>query len=559
MSHSPQVDRHRGHDHDHEHGSERINLDSDVHLDLDLDHMTEEEYAKAERKVVRKIDFILLPIMLVTYGLQYYDKNTLSTAILYGMLDDLDLTRTVNGVTYLTRYSTAAAAFYYGYIVAVLPMGLVFTRFPLAKTAAFFVLIWGIICLLTVTCTNYPGFVAQRVFLGLAESAVSPAFVAVTALWWKPQEQAKRLGIYYSSTGIFSMFTASLNIGLGKTGGTHPWKSMYYFGGSFTIFWSFIIYFFMPESPLSPGRFFFNNPRDRAILQRRFEENPWGKSQQPLKVAQVIETVKDVKTWIYFLMGTAIYICNGSVTVFGAKIINSWGYDSMQSTALMIPGGAMTVVTIYIFAYFADKYKNIRTILLPISTIPVIIGCLVIWTAPWHPRIGPLIGYYLVAAFGAPYVLLLSLATANTAGATKKGLTTSFIFLGYVVGNICASYLVFTQEKPMKYRSTWISVIVAMVVASALSLVLRYIYTSENRRRDLLLESGGGSPSSSSPGTGTTTTTVAADAGEEEKASEHEHGIATGGERKLDREDASAGAAYEDKTDKQRPEFRYTL
>ncbi|WVQ68063.1 uncharacterized protein L199_006269 [Kwoniella botswanensis] len=514
-----------------------------VHNEQEPGHLLDPiEYAKAEKKLVRKIDFLLLPIMLITYGLQYYDKNTLSTAILYGMLDDLDLTETKNGVTYLTRYSTAAAAFYYGYIVAVLPMGLIFTRFPLAKTASFFVLIWGIICILTVVVHSYRGFVVQRVFLGLAESAVSPAFVAITALWWKPQEQAKRLGIYYSSTGIFSMFTAIVNIGWGKTGGSHPWKSMYYFGGSFTIFWAILIYFIMPDSPLRPGRFF--TEREKAILKRRFDENPYGQSQQPIKVYQLAEAVKDIKTWIYFLMGASIYICNGSVTVFGAKIINSWGYDSIRSTALMIPGGAMTVVTIWIFAYFADRYKNIRTILLPISTIPVIVGCLVVWQAPWHPRVGPLIGYYLVAAFGAPYVLLLSLATANTAGATKKGITTSAIFVGYVTGNIISSYLVFTQEKPIKYRSTWISVIVAMVFASCASLLLRYIYIKENKRRDALLDS---SPSPSSRYNEPQSSQN--DASDREKF----EGSPGDGVPRL-----GDGMVYEDKTDKERLEFRYT-
>ena len=60
----------------------------------------------------------------------------------------------------------------------------------------------GITCILTVVCTNYSGFVAQRFFLGLMESAVSPAFVTVTALWYKPQEQAVRFGIWYSATGV---------------------------------------------------------------------------------------------------------------------------------------------------------------------------------------------------------------------------------------------------------------------------------------------------------------------------------------------------------------------
>ncbi|WVQ84269.1 hypothetical protein IAT38_006421 [Cryptococcus sp. DSM 104549] len=493
-------------------------------------HKTERDLA-LEKKVVRKIDAILLPIMLVTYGLQYYDKSVLGTAAVYGIIKDLHLSQTINGVTYTTRYSTATAAFYYGYIVAVLPMGLLFARAPLAKAASLAVLIWGIVAILTVVCTTYHGFVAQRVILGFVESAVSPAFVAVCALWWKPQEQAKRIGFFYSATGVFSMFSSLVNIGLGKTGGTHPWKSMYYFCGALTIAWAFVIFFLMPDHPLRPGRFF--TDEEKVVLARRFEENPFGSSQQSIKPKQITEALVDVKTWLYLLMGAAIYICNGSVTAFGARIINSWGYSSLQTTALLVPGGAVTVVTIAIFSYFADKYTNIRTYLLPISCIPVVIGAIVIWTAPWHVRAGPLIGYYLVASFGAPYVLLLTLASANTAGATKKGVTSGFIFIGYNVGNIAASYLVFTQEKAIKYRSTWIAVIVCMVFASAASLVLRYLYVAENKKRDALGPVGAGAGEK-----------VAVD---EEKALEAES-----------TQSVEKGGAV-DLSDKERPEFRYTL
>ncbi|WVQ82802.1 hypothetical protein IAT38_004934 [Cryptococcus sp. DSM 104549] len=498
----------------------------------------DERYRALEKRVVRKIDAILLPIMLVTYGLQYYDKSVLGTAAIYGIIKDLGLSQTINGVTYTTRYSTATAAFYYGYIVAVLPMGLLFARVPLAKAASACVLIWGLVAILTVVCTNYHGFVAQRVVLGFVESAVSPAFVAVCALWWKPQEQAKRIGFFYSATGVFSMFSSLVNIGLGKTGGTHPWRSMYYFCGSLTMAWAFVLFFLMPDHPLRPGRFF--SEEERAVLARRFEENPYGSSQQSIKPKQIVEAVVDVKTWIYLLMGAAIYICNGSVTAFGAKIINSWGYNSLQTTALLVPGGAVTVVTIAIFSYYADKYRNIRTILLPISCIPVVIGAIVVWTAPLHVRAGPLIGYYLVASFGAPYVLLLTLASSNTAGATKKGVTSGFIFVGYNVGNIVASYLVFAQEKPIRYRSTWISVIVCMVFASAASFVLRFLYIAENKKRD-----------AQGPVTGTGgETKVGRD---DEKAAEVEGHSGSGRAASLEH------SGVVDLSDKERPEFRYTL
>lgn len=64
------------------------------------------------------------------------------------------------------------------------------------------------------------------------------------------------------------------------------------------------------------------------------------------------------------------------------------------------------------------------------------------------------------------------------------------IFIGYNVGNIIAAYLVFTQEVTVKYRSTWIAVIVSMLAASLLSLIIRWALKRENARRDALGTSG---------------------------------------------------------------------
>lgn len=127
-----------------------------------------------------------------------------------------------------------------------------------------------------------------------------------------------------------------------------------------TIFWGFVILLILPDHPLRPGRWF--TAEERTVLARRFAQNQAGASQQPIKPYQILEAVSDIKTWLYLLMAASIYICNGSVTAFGAKIITGLGYTSLQATALLVPGGAMTVITIAIFSYLADKYTNIRTL-----------------------------------------------------------------------------------------------------------------------------------------------------------------------------------------------------
>jgi hypothetical protein len=100
------------------------------------------------------------------------------------------------------------------------------------------------------------------------------------------------------------------------------------------------------------------------------------------------------------------------------------------------------------------------------------------------------------------------------------------------VGNIAAAYLVFSEEKPIKYRSTWISVVVGMVFTIFASLLLRFLYIRENRRRDMASRALAESVQPSR-------------AGSQEK-------LYIGEDRIVEKLEE-----YQDLTDKQRKEFRY--
>jgi hypothetical protein len=70
--------------------------------------------------------------------------------------------------------------------------------------------------------------------------------------------------------------------------------------------WAFVIWFFLPDSPLSPGRFFKQEEKD--ILAQRFYETSRARDRQPFRWYQFKEALLEIKTWIYLLMGAAIYV-----------------------------------------------------------------------------------------------------------------------------------------------------------------------------------------------------------------------------------------------------------
>ncbi|EPQ32427.1 uncharacterized protein PFL1_00623 [Pseudozyma flocculosa PF-1] len=518
----------------------------------------------SERRLLLRIDLLLMPIMTIAYGLQFYDKAILSSASIFGILADLDLSVThgTPPTTSLQRYSTATSAFYWGYLVAALPMALLVQRYRANWFLGLAVVLWGIIVILTPAITSWRGLVAQRFFLGAVESAVSPGFVRITRSWYKRSEQPLRLGIWYSATGLFSIFSGLVNYGWGKLGSQpgaalRPWKYMFLFAGALTIAFGLILLALLPASPTQDAiirvrGYNYFDAASKRLASTRLRDSLTGvasdgddgsslggyvtrpaaggstdsvnhnhKQQQQQQQAdgsvladtkgalrsfddedvestadgsageqsrwqlyQVKEALLDYKIWIFFLQAIAIYICNGGVTGFGAYIIKTFGYSSLRSIILQTPGGATTAVSIYISTFIVLKTKNTRSLLLCLTCLPVMAGAAMIWKGDWTNRAVPLAGYYLLPIFGAPFVLMLSLSTANIAGSTKLSIASAMIFIGYNVGNIVAPYLTKAEQKAIHYRDTFVAIITCMAITIALTVLLDVGMWYQNRTRD---------------------------------------------------------------------------
>lgn len=105
-------------------------------------------------------------------------------------------------------------------------------RYPIERVAAGIVTLWGVCLILTPACTTWRALYVERFFLGLLESGVSPLFMLVVGSWYRKNEQAFRMGIWYSMTGYAAIFSPLVNYGLGQIDGAlSQWKYMYLFAG----------------------------------------------------------------------------------------------------------------------------------------------------------------------------------------------------------------------------------------------------------------------------------------------------------------------------------------
>lgn len=118
------------------------------------------------KRVLRKIDLRVIPVLFGTYLLQYLDKNALNFASAYGLSEGTHLVG--------QDYSWLGSIFYFGYLIDQYPAGYLLQRFPIAKFLSFSTLAWGIILITTPACTSFAGIATNRFLLGFVEAAVNP-------------------------------------------------------------------------------------------------------------------------------------------------------------------------------------------------------------------------------------------------------------------------------------------------------------------------------------------------------------------------------------------------
>lgn len=140
--------------------------DADVALQFVYKTDFSEQTGIDDKKFVRKLDWMLMPLMFMCYYLQYTDKTLLSYAAIMGVIEDTHMPS--NG------FSNLAIAFYVSFLFFEPIQSFMIQKFPAAKFLGCNVILWGIVITLNCVCNNFASIVALRVLLGVFEAATAP-------------------------------------------------------------------------------------------------------------------------------------------------------------------------------------------------------------------------------------------------------------------------------------------------------------------------------------------------------------------------------------------------
>lgn len=319
-----------------------------------LTRLTPEQRLELETRLRRKIDWRLLPVIILMYILNYIDRNNIAAAKLAGLPEDLNLDPNTS------EFETAVSILFVGYLLMQIPSNLFLNK--IGKPAIYLpacMMVWGVISAATAAVTNFGGLIAVRFFLGFVEAAYFPGCLYYLSCWYTRKELGLRTALLYSGALISGAFSGLISAGITQNmngvRGLDAWQWLFLIEGVITVGIAFAAFWILPNFPRTTT---WLSEEEKALAIWRLEEDigedDWIDSEHQSLWTGARLAFADLKTWVLLVLLFGIN-ASGSVTNFFPAVVKTLGYSNVITLLLTCPPYVLAVITTFINAWHADR------------------------------------------------------------------------------------------------------------------------------------------------------------------------------------------------------------
>ncbi|KAL7924755.1 major facilitator superfamily domain-containing protein [Trichoderma austrokoningii] len=422
------------------------------------------------KRIYRKIDCTIVPLLFFCYFLQFLDKVLVNYANIMG------ISRALHFVG--NDFSWMATAFFIGYALAEFPQAYLIQTFPVSKVLGFNVLLWGAVVCCTAAAHDFTGVAAVRTLLGMFEAVITPALVLITSQWYTRKQATLRTGIWYCGLGAGQVMGGLISWAAqhgSTTSSFEGWRIMFLSVGVFNVFVAIAVILRMPNSIASAK---FLTEHEKALVEEVLARDQAGSGKKVFHVSGIWDALTDLQVWLLFVNTILIVIPSGIITTFSATIVNSIVLTPTKSALLSMPAGVISIFATLAGCY-AIYFNLPRWLSIIALMIPTIIGATLMSFA--KSKGGALAGVYLINFDVAPLALIYALAGANTQGYTKKVTVNAIIAIAFSIANIVGPQTFQVEDAP-EYLPAKITVLAVAVASMAVTILQRILYGMRNAR-----------------------------------------------------------------------------
>ncbi|KAH4035728.1 hypothetical protein HBH70_084840 [Parastagonospora nodorum] len=316
-----------------------------------LRNLSEEQMAALNKKLVRKLDWRLMPCITVMFLMNYLDRINVSNARLAGLQKDLNMNDTI--------WNTGISTFYVGYLVGQLPGNLWLAKADPRWFLPSMMMAWSIATICMPAMTSGAGFAVCRFFIGLSEAPFFPGITLMTSSWYTKEENPMRMAIWHAGNTMSNILSGFLAAGIltnmDDVLGLHAWQWFFIIEGAASILVAAVAYILLPSWPHNTR---WLTPEESEMAQYRVQVSNGG-------VDEVLggtwdgvkDAARDPFTWLFCLMHFALVTAQ-SFKDFLPSIMSTFHFDKLTTYLVQAPPYAIAYAVACGLAYTSGRFQE---------------------------------------------------------------------------------------------------------------------------------------------------------------------------------------------------------
>ncbi|CAG8974116.1 hypothetical protein HYALB_00002752 [Hymenoscyphus albidus] len=426
------------------------------------------------KKLLRKVDLRLLPLLVLMYLLNILDRSNLAQARLGSLEKDLNMTG--------TDFNLATSILFIGYLLMQLPSNLLLTRIPPALYLGGVMTIWGVVSAAQASVKSFGPLLACRILLGVVEAPFFPGAIMLMSSWYKRQELTHRIAWFYSGSSLANMFGGLLGAGilgnLDGVDGIAGWRWLFIIEGVITTGTAIISSFVLPNFPAS-SKWLSDEERSFAEWRLVDDAKEADDADSVTLKAGLKMALKDYRVYLFILL-QHISLLSQAFQYFFPSIVNTLGYGHIETLLITVPVWFATFLVSLFVTYTSGKTGDRSIHIICLMLVSAVGNAIATGSTNMGARFFAMF-LMPMGAVSAYQIIVAWVANSFPRPLVKRSASIAICNMIGNTANIYGSYMYPKSAGPQYIPGGTANAVICLVVAIT-AYMLRLVHIHENRK-----------------------------------------------------------------------------